>query len=103
MATPNNPDEHPGIAQTPLIRVPASLSLKDVAFVVAAIVSIVVSWGMYGTRLSLVEQSVSTLKSDTTRIDTLRDKVDALDKKIDSVASDLRHELDQYKWDQRRK
>ena len=42
----------------------ASLTIRDVVLIMAAVVSVVAAWGVYGTRLSLVERSNVTLTQE---------------------------------------
>ena len=49
-------------------RVPAILSLRDVFLMMTAVVSVMVAWGMYGARLSVVEEKMLTLKNGVIEI-----------------------------------
>lgn len=59
------------------VTVPSTISIRDVIVIMGAIVSVVVSWGFYGTRLSLVEErlvlttaSIDEIKQDIARVRT---------------------------------
>ena len=52
------------------VRVPASLSLRDVIYIIIAIVSITTAWGLYGTRLSVVEEKLLSIGNHLTEIKT---------------------------------
>ena len=47
---------------------PISLTLRDVVFIMAAVISMATAWGMFGTRLSLVEEKVITIGDNITQI-----------------------------------
>lgn len=49
-------------------RVPTILSLRDVFLMMTAVVSVMVAWGMYGARLSVVEEKMLTLKTGVSEI-----------------------------------
>jgi len=40
---------------------PVTLSLRDVILILAAVISMVTAWGMFGTRLSIVEEKTITI------------------------------------------
>lgn len=50
------------------VRVPATLSLRDVVYIVIAIVSITTTFMMYGTRLSIVEEKMLSIGNHLTEI-----------------------------------
>jgi len=52
------------------VRVPASLSLRDVVYIIIAIVSITTTFMMYGTRLSVVEEKMLSIGNHLTEIKT---------------------------------
>jgi cell division protein FtsL len=58
--SPNNNDVR--------VRVPASLSLRDVVYIIIAIVSITTTFMMYGTRLSVVEEKMLSIGNHLTEI-----------------------------------
>lgn len=45
------------------IRVPMTLTLRDVLLIIAAVASIVTAWGIYGTRLTVVESKALSLSN----------------------------------------
>lgn len=79
------------------IKIPMTLTIPDVVFVIAAVVSMVTAWGIFGTRLSVVEEKIifisnnvkdirSTVrelkKEDTTIINTLRKELENLENRL---------------------
>ena len=50
------------------VKIPTILSLRDVFLMMTAVVSVMVAWGMYGTRLSVVEERMVTSKLHVTEI-----------------------------------
>lgn len=49
-------------------KIPMTLTLRDVVFIVAAVVSMATAWGMFGTRLSVVEQKVISIGNNIIEI-----------------------------------
>jgi len=52
------------------ITISPSLSVRDVVLIMAAVVSVVAAWGVYGTRLSLVESANVTLNKQHIELKT---------------------------------
>lgn len=87
MSEENNERETKGTHEPSVsVRVPMTLSIRDIVVIITAIVSIVISWGVVSTRLSLLEQRVVDIyKEQVTRretLDTLKEKDAAHDQKI---------------------
>lgn len=58
------------------VRFPGALSLKDLITMVSVAVSLTIAWGVFGTRLTVVEKDVATIEAADARIEK---KVDDLD------------------------
>lgn len=58
--------EHP--EQEPLARFPGALSLKDLITLVSVAVSLTIAWGVFGTRMTLLEKEVETHQQVTDRL-----------------------------------
>lgn len=58
---------HPSV-----LKIPAAMSIKEVVIIITAVITVVSAWGVYGTRLALVE-----------------DKTTQHEKKIDQVLNSL--------------
>ena len=82
------------------VNVPMTLTLRDVVFIIAAVASMVTAWGLFGTRLSVVEEKiiyisnnmveirniVKELKNEDRRSSTLLVKeMDKLDERLRNV------------------
>ena len=50
------------------VRVPTTLSLRDVVYIVIAIVTVTTTFMMYGTRLSVVEEKLLSIGNHLTEI-----------------------------------
>lgn len=67
-----------------IVRVPLRISLKDVIWILGMVTTVVLAWGMIGTRLSLLEQK-----------DVYRDReIQRLEKRLDEVESHERSNLE---------
>lgn len=79
------------------IRIPTTVSLRDVIVVVLAVISIVTAWGVYGTRLSILEGKVVDINDGITELkqmirevkqeskssfDNVRTEVDSVDNRV---------------------
>lgn len=64
------------------VRFPGALSLKDLITVVSVAVSLTIAWGVFGTRITLLEKEVSVHESEDSRVQqdvaTLKMRVDAI-------------------------
>jgi len=69
------------------VRVPTTLSLRDVVYIVIAIVTVTTTFMMYGTRLSVVEEKLLSIGNHLTEI-----KADLKDIKTDD--KEARNEID---------
>lgn len=49
-------------------KAPMTLTLRDVVLIIAAVISMVTAWGMFGTRLSVVEQKVVSIGGNLVQI-----------------------------------
>ena len=83
------------------VRVPMTLSIRDIVVIITAIVSIVISWGVVSTRLSLLEQRVVDIyKEQVSRRDTL-DKFKEKDALHDQKILELQFKLENLKKDRK--
>jgi len=81
----------------------ASLTIRDVVLIMAAVVSVVAAWGVYGTRLSLVESSIVTQGEDIKELkETVMRELSELKAEVKSQteANDAEHK--EMRDDQRR-
>lgn len=73
------PTPPPGIT----LSIPNSLNLKDLITIVSAAVTLTVAWGVFGTRLTVLEKEVAALRgtdsSVSTQVDRLRKQVRRLE------------------------
>jgi aminoglycoside N3'-acetyltransferase len=54
--------EEPEIGDRPVVRFPQTLSLKDLITIVSVSIALALAWGVFGTRVSVLENDVATLK-----------------------------------------
>jgi len=80
------PENHEGGSA----KVPMTLTLRDVVFIVAAVVSMATAWGMFGTRLSVVEQKVISIGNNIVQI---REMVKDLKQEDNRADASLKGEL----------
>lgn len=84
------------------VKIPTTLSFRDVLLIMAAIASVVGAWGVYGNRLSVVETNVLTINKEFTEFkqeyketkQRLRGDIESIkdnDTNIKSKVSDLEH------------
>ena len=57
-------DEHQSIGERPVVRFPQTLSLKDLITIVSVSVALAMAWGVFGTRVAVLENDVITLKAN---------------------------------------
>lgn len=50
--------DEPPAADAPAFKIPSAISLRDVIIIVTAVITVVSAWGVYGTRLALVEDKI---------------------------------------------
>ena len=50
------------------IKSPISLTIRDVVFIIVAVLSMATAWGMFGTRLSVVEEKVISIGDNIVQI-----------------------------------
>ena len=81
----------------------ASLTIRDVVLIMAAVVSVVVAWGVYGTRLSLVESAQVQESLDITEIkESLTREIEELKREVESQTTKNDNEHKEMRKDQRR-
>jgi uncharacterized coiled-coil protein SlyX len=54
-------EEH-DIGDRPVMRFPQTLTLKDLITIISVSVALALAWGVFGTRVSVLENDVATLK-----------------------------------------
>lgn len=69
------------------IRIPAVITLKDVVTFVSIAVSISLAWGVFGTRLTVIEKE---LMYQSREMDSLRTNVAATKEKLDKLEARVR-------------
>ncbi len=72
-------------------KVPMTLTIRDVIFIIAAVASMVTAWGLFGTRLSIVEEKIIFISNNVSEI---RDIVKELRKGEKDQDMQIRNELD---------
>lgn len=81
------------------VKIPMTLPLRDVVLVMAAVVSIVTAWGMFGTRLSVAEEKLVSIGNNLNDIRQLVKDIRQEDKgehksiqvELDNVEKRLRY------------
>lgn len=69
------------------VRFPGSLSLKDLITLISVAVSLTIAWGVFGTRLTLIESQMSLHQDADAKVEA---KVDAIEKRTNAVEQQLR-------------
>lgn len=64
----NNKSEQDTVDTADNISVPMTLTLRDVVFIIAAVASMVTAWGLFGTRLSVVEEKIIFISNNMVEI-----------------------------------
>ena len=64
------------------VRFPGALSLKDLITIVSVAISLTIAWGVFGTRLTLIEKE---LASHSVADDKVARKVEEIDKRTTTV------------------
>ena len=59
------------------MRLPAHLSLRDLITVVGVAISLAIAWNVYGTRITLLESTASTLTDAIARQEQAQEKMEA--------------------------
>lgn len=84
-------------------RSPTMISLRDVVLIVAGVVSIVMAWGLYGTRLTVVEEKLVTMNGTVTElkreIKEIKTNVKTLDQKENNHLNELNRRLDKLEYE----
>jgi len=75
------------------VRVPTTLSLRDVVYIVIAIVTVTTTFMMYGTRLSVVEEKLLSIGNHLTEIKTDLKEIRKDDK---DARSEVEADLDKF-------
>jgi len=71
-------------------KAPVTLTIRDVVIIVAAVLSMATAWGLFGTRLSVVEEKIIFIGDNLTEI---RQIIKEIKRDDDGVASDFKDEL----------
>lgn len=69
---------------------PMTLTIRDVVLVVTAVISMVTAWGIFGTRLSVVEEKIIFISDN---MKDIRMIIKELKKEDIMITDDLREEL----------
>jgi len=74
-----------------LNKIPMTLSIRDVAIIIAAVLSMTTAWGIFGTRLSVVEEKIIFIGSNITEIKEIIKEI-----KTDEghLANDIRYNME---------
>jgi len=73
------------------IKIPVTLTIRDMVLVIAAVVSMVTAWGIFGTRLSVVEEKIIFISSN---MKDIRMIVKEIKKEDAGKGSDFQEKLD---------
>lgn len=68
-------------------RFPGALSLKDLITLVSVAVSLTIAWGVFGTRLSLIESQIAVHEVQDGKVE---DKVKEIDQRVNKTEQRLR-------------
>lgn len=64
--TVNQPEQNDSSLDS--AKVPMTLTIRDVIFIIAAVASMVTAWGLFGTRLSVVEEKIIYISNNVSEI-----------------------------------
>lgn len=78
-------------SKTGHIKIPMTLTIPDVVFIVAAVVSMVTAWGIFGTRMSVVEEKIIFISNN---MKDIRTTVKDLKTEDTVINDDLREDLE---------
>ena len=78
---------------------PMTLSIRDVVFIIVAVTSMVTAWGLFGTRLSIVEEKIIFISKNISEIrdivkdlkDDEKDQDELMRLKLESLEGRLRN------------
>lgn len=87
-AKPTNNDEIP-------VRFPGALSLKDLITMVSVAVSLTIAWGVFGTRLTLVEKDVTSIEATDARVEKKVDELESRTQRNEQKIRDSEFMIDQ--------
>lgn len=59
-------DESQDVGDRPVVRFPQTLSLKDLITIISVSVALALAWGVFGTRVAVLENDVATMKQTMT-------------------------------------
>lgn len=66
------------------VRFPGTLSLKDLITLVSVAVSLTIAWGVFGTRITLIEKELEAHKATNNKLETelsgVRTRIDLVEK-----------------------
>ena len=69
------------------IKIPSTITLRDIVALIAVAISVTVSWGLLGTRLSLAEKELITIQKQR---DADNQRVVLLEQRLESTQNRLR-------------
>lgn len=73
------------------LRLPSTITIKEIATVIGAVVSIMAVWSMFSTRLTVVESELVTYSKQITELkNDIKDRLSQHQKDDDSVQTDLK-------------
>lgn len=72
------------------IRLPNTLSVREVMTLIGIIVSIVLAWGVFSTRITVLEKSALEVKELKTSFDAMKEKQHQLELQIKELEGSLR-------------
>lgn len=71
------------------IRVPAVITIKDVVTFVSIAVTITLAWGVFGTRITLIEQELVYTREKITKLEKDIKELNDYDKKLEMRLRDV--------------
>lgn len=77
------------------LRVPSVLSLKDLITIVSVAVSLTVAWGVFSTRLTVVERELVALQQEIQSVDVAVDKLQQNQSRLNAHQQDDELLIDQ--------
>jgi hypothetical protein len=85
----HRPDEE-DVAERPAFKIPSAISLRDVIIIVTAVITVVSAWGVYGTRLALVEDKIVQHEKRLDGVESLAHDIQKKDSELANAIVELK-------------
>lgn len=76
------------------VKIPVTLSIRDVVFIMVAVASMATAWGLFGTRLSVVEEKIIFISDNVSEIRTIVKDIKLEDRDSDGQLRSKLNDLD---------